>query len=171
MSTFSFADSDTFTETHAAHHAGRITTDLRHCFQEYGSPAEHMLEQYLEELKILLKRHLVSDYHFGFERANVPVWGMHYEITQHGDVTAESDIAGGIPRGRNVAGASFFNFLTYSTTWSSLNPEQRSDIEAMLPFSRTTGVLPGSGSTVYISDRQYNAGGIGTQRSVFGGAV
>lgn len=171
MSTFSFTDSNTFTETHAAHHAGRITTDLRHCFQEYGSPAEHMLEQYLEELKILLSRHFVSHYHFGFERANIPIWGMHYEITQHGDVSANSDIAGGIPRGHNVSGASFFNFLTYSSAWYSLSAEQRGAIEATLPFSRTTGMLPGAGSTIYTPDRQYNAGGVGTQRSVFGGAV
>jgi hypothetical protein len=169
MSTFSFTDSDTFTETHAAHHAGRITTDLRHCFHEYGSPAEHMLDQYLEELKILLSQHLVSFYHFGFERNSIPVWSLQYEITQHGDVSIESDVAGGIPRSLNVLGASFFNFLTYSTNWYALTAERQSAIRGLLPFTRTTGVLPGSGTTSYATDRQYNAGGVGAQRSVFGG--
>lgn len=171
MSSFSYTDSDTFSETHAAHHAGRITTDLRHCFHEYGSPVEHMLEQYLEELKILVSGHFVSHYHFGFQRNNVPVWSLQYTITQHGDVSAESDIAGGIPRGVNVAGASFFNFLTHSAAWYLLSPEQQSTIEARLPFTRTTGVLPGDGTTIYTPDRQYNAGGVGTQRLVYGGVA
>jgi hypothetical protein len=168
MSTFSYTDSDTFSETHAAHHAGRITTDLRHCFQEYGSPAEHMLEQFLEELKVLISRHFVSYYHFGFERNGMPVWSLQYEVTQHGDVSAESDIAGGIPRGINVAGANFFNFLTYSENWFALNSIERDAVRSMLPFERTTGVLPGSGLVSYNMDRTYNAGGVGTQRSVYG---
>lgn len=167
MSTFTYAN--TFSETHAAHHAGRITTDLRHCFHEYGSPAEHMLEKYLEELKVLVSRHMVSRYHFGFERNNIPVWSLQYEIAGHGEMNAESDIAGGIPRGLNVAGASFFNFLTFAKEWYLLTPEQRSAIEAMLPFIRTTGNLPGSGTISYTPDRRYNAGGVGTQRSVYGG--
>lgn len=169
MSTFSYTD--TFTETHAAHHAGRITTDLRHCFHEYGSPAEHMLEKYLEELKVLVSRHLVARYHFGFERNSMPVWSLQYAISQHGDVNAESDLAGGIPRGHNVSGASFFNFLTYSLAWYGLSTQERAEIQNMLPFTRTDGILPGSGIINYSEDRQFNAGGIGTQRSVYGGSV
>lgn len=171
MSTFSHTDSDTFSETHAAHHAGRITTDLRHCFHEYGSPAEHMLEQYLEELKVLVSRRLVHRYHFGFQRNNDPVWGIQYEITDHGDVNVDSNVAGGIPRGHDVTGASFYNFLTFASGWHSLPSEQQRAINDLLPFTRTTGILPGSGTTSYTPDRRYNAGGVGTQRSIFGGAA
>lgn len=171
MSTFSFTDPFTFSEVHAAHHAGRITTDLRHCLHEYKRPAEEMLEKYLEELKILVSRHLVSYYHFGFERGNVPIWGMQYEISHHGDINAESDLAGGIPLGHDVSGANFFNFLTYSSVWSGLTEQQRNEVKSLLPFPRTDGILPGSGIISYAPDRKFNAGGVGTQRSVYGGLV
>lgn len=167
MSTFTYTDS--FTETHAAHLAGRVTTDLRHSFLAYGSPSESMLEQFLQELKVLLSNHYVSKYHFGFENSAGVIWGLKYVFNQHGDLTAESDVAGGVPHGHNVSGANFFNHMEHSANWYALSSAEQAAIEASLPFVRGVGVLPGAGTTVWAEDRTFNAGGIGAQRFVAGG--
>lgn len=162
-------NTSTFTRTHASHIAGRIATDLRHSLREYKSPSESMLENYRLELEELLFNHYVSSYYFGFKRSDTNiVWAVKYSISQDGTISSDSAIAGGIPRGHDVNGAIFFNFLTYSTNWGNLTLEQRQSIKAGLAVKREDGILPGSGSEVWNDDRLFVAGNVAAQRSVVG---
>lgn len=161
----------TFTQTHASHLAGRITTDLRHSQRHYGDPGESALEQYRQELELLLYYHYVAEYHFGYHRDGTPVWGLRYIFGAEGYLEAESDLAGGIPLGHNVNGARYFNFLTFSRKWFALTQEARQEIERLLPFIRSVGILPGNGTLGWTTDRRFTAGGIAAQREYFGGAL
>jgi hypothetical protein len=164
MSSYTFAE--TFTRTHARRLAGRVTTDLRQSGLFYGQPSESMLEQYRQELEELLTGGYVARYQFGYARNGAAVWSMRYIVGLDGFLTA-TGMAGGVPCGINIDGASFFNFLTFSDAWYALIPTARKNIESKLPFTRTTGRLPSDAYGIWTRDRVYTAGGVALDRAVF----
>jgi hypothetical protein len=164
MSSYSYAE--TFTRVHARRLAGRVTTDLRQSHLLYGSPSESMLEKYRTELEELLTGGYVDRYQFGFERNGQTVWSLRYVVGPDGLLTG-TGTGGGVPAGRNVLGATFFNFLTFSRSWSEKSESGRRAIEQKLPFVRTVGTLPSEAGGYWASDRTYAAGGVALERSVF----
>ena len=66
-----------------------------------------------------------------------------------------------------ITGATFFNFLTPSSSWYQLSGSAREAVERRLPFTRGVGTLPGEAGGVWTSDRAYAAGGVVLERSVF----
>ncbi len=164
MSSYTYAE--TFTRTHARRLAGRVTTDLRQSHLFYGQPSESMLEPYRQELEELLTGGYVARYQFGYERNGIAVWSMRYIVGPDGSLTA-TGMAGGVPRGINVDGASFFNFLSFSDAWYALTSTARENIESRLPFTRATGRLPSDAYGSWTRDRVYTAGGVALDRAVF----
>lgn len=164
MSSYSYAE--TFTRVHARRLAGRVTTDLRQSYLLYGSPSESMLEKYRTELEELLSGGYVDRYQFGFKRDGQTVWSLRYVVGPDGSLTG-TGAGGGVPVGRNVFGSTFFNFLTFSDSWSEKGESARQAIEQKLPFVRTVGTLPSEAGGFWTSDRTYAAGGVALERSVF----
>jgi len=78
--------------------------------------------------------------------------------------SATDDDPGKIRPGRDISGANFHSFLTYSAAWSQLSQEEKRQFEATLPFSRTTGTEPGV-SGYFSSDKTYSAGGHALDRT------
>jgi hypothetical protein len=164
VSSYSWAE--TFSRTHARRLAGRVTTDLRQSHLHYRSPSERDLEDYRAELEELLLGGWVARYQFGFARDGALVWSMRYVVGPDGSL-APAGAAGGVPAGVDIAGARFFNFLTFSDSWYGLNPLARKAIEEKLPFVRTVGALPSEVGGYWVSDRTYAAGGVALERAVF----
>jgi hypothetical protein len=164
VSTYTYAE--TFTRTHARRLAGRVTSDLRQCHLLYGVPSESSLVDYCDELEELLVGNYVFQYDFGFKRAGRLVWSMRYIVGPDGALTSAS-LAGGVPVGIDVAGARYFNFVSYSVAWSLLSSSQKAAIEQRLPFQRTDGTLPDDTYGTWTKDRTYTAGGVALDRSVF----
>jgi hypothetical protein len=164
MSSYTFTE--TFTRTHARHLAGRVTSDLRQSYLLYGSPPEARLGQYMDELEELLAGGYVKEYQFGFERNGQSVWSLRYKVGPDGMLNT-SGAAGGVPARINILGADFFNFLTFSTAWFALSTSAKGAVEAKLPFSRTTGGLPGTANGSWVTDRTFAAGGVALERSTF----
>ena len=164
MSSYSYAE--TFTRVHARRLAGRVTTDLRQSYLLYRSPSESMLEKYRTELEELLSGGYVDRYQFGFKRDGQTVWSLRYVVGPDGSLTG-TGAGGGVPVGRNVFGSTFFNFLTFSDSWSEKSESARQTIEQKLPFVRTVGTLPSEAGGYWTSDRTYAAGGVALERSVF----
>jgi Bacterial HORMA domain family 1 len=164
VSSYSYAE--TFSRTHARRLAGRVTTDLRQSHILYGSPTESRLEQYRLELEELLSGGYVDRYQFGFKRDETAVWSLRYVVGPDGSLTG-TGTAGGVPVGQNVTGATFFNILTFSDSWSWLSLAGRKAVEQELPFIRTDGTLPGEVGGYWTCDRTYAAGGVALERSVF----
>lgn len=118
------------------------------------------------ELEELLTGGYVDRYQFGFKRDGRAVWSLRYVVGPDGSLTG-TGTAGGVPVGQNVAGSTFFNFLTFSDSWSWLSPAERKAIEQELPFIRADGTLPSEGGGYWTRDRTYAAGGVALERSVF----
>jgi hypothetical protein len=91
---------------------------------------------------------------------------LRYVVGPDGSLTG-TGTGGGVPAGRNVLGATFFNFLTFSDSWSEKSESARQAIEQKLPFVRTDGTLPGEAGGYWTTDRTYAAGGVALERSVF----
>ncbi len=164
MSSYSYAE--TFSRTHARRLAGRVTTDLRQSHIIYGSPTESRLEEYRAELEELLIGGYVGRYQFGFKRDVRVVWSLRYVVGPDGALTG-TGTAGGVPMGENTTGATFFNCLTFSSSWSLLSASERQAVEQKLPFIRADGELPSEAGGYWTSDRIYAAGGVALDRSVF----
>ena len=164
MSSYSYAE--TFTRVHARRLAGRVTTDLRQSHLLYGSPSESMLEKYREELEELLAGGYVDQYQFGFTRAGNAVWSLRYQVGPDGALSG-AGTAGGVPARVGITGATFFNFLTPSSSWYQLSATAREAVERRLPFTRGVGTLPGEAGGFWTRDRAYAAGGVVLERSVF----
>lgn len=164
MSSYSY--SETFSRTHARRLAGRVTTDLRQSHILYSRPTESRLEEYRTELEELLTDGYVDRYQFGFKRNEEVVWSLRYVVGPDGSMTG-TGIAGGVPVGEDITGATFFNFLTFSDRWFRLSSAGREAVEEKLPFIRTDGTLPSDEDGYWASDRVYSAGGVALERTVF----
>ena len=60
--------------------------------------------------------------------------------------------------GADIAGASFYSFLTYSAAWDDLTDAEKAALKDTLPFQRTGGFEPGVNGYLQ-DDRTYAAGG------------
>lgn len=154
----------TITETAPRELAGKIASDLRQFSLYYGQPPKSTIDDYLQEMEVLLARGLLGVYMFGFRRFGQWVLCYRYEVREGSEVAGRP---GGIQPNVNVAGASYLNFLTYSERWSRLTEQQRNAIRATIRINRTTGDEPGYGAGYWTVERTYGAGGIELARQVF----
>lgn len=159
---------ETRTKTHARHVAAKIAGDLKRLQRFYGEgriPSDADIENYQEELIILLKDGYLGEVSYGFKRNGRWVEALKYTPTGGGDISSDP---GGLLYDKflNLEGAVFGSFLCYSEQWYRLSYEDQSEVIAQLPFPRTEGDEPGleRGSWV-LGSRQYTSGEIGVRRS------
>lgn len=164
--TSTYTTSSTFTITHARHIASKIAADLDLCAQYYGKPAQSQIAEYAEELAIMLRGGYVSSYEFGFKRDEKRVVCWQYNVRSDGTVDAD-DSAGKLFAYADTEGASYYNYMSYSTKWWELSDAERARIKSGLPVQRTNGYLPTDGSGYWIGDKQYSSNGVGTARRTF----
>jgi hypothetical protein len=163
---YSYTYSETFTITHARELASRVAADLHLCTAFYNGPNEAKVRDYAEELAQLLRGGYVSKYEFGFEKNGARVVCWHYLVDERGAITS-NDEPGRVISRVDVAGCSFYNYLWYSSAWSSLSSTERQRIREGLPISRGTGDPPCDGLGYWESDRNYHAGGRSLSRKTF----
>jgi hypothetical protein len=165
--TDSFTASGSFTRTHAAHLASKVVADMYQSLAHYGTPTAADIDDFREELVELLTGGYVSEYEFGFQRNDRRVVTWHYRVNAMGDLVGGDDRAGGIYARADIAGASSFNFLTYSAAWRALTFSQRTSIKGRYNVNRVDGSAPADGDGYWTSDRNYASGGTGVARRTF----
>ena len=161
-----FTTTSTFTRTHAKHLAAKVVADLYQCHVFYRRPSVEDIDSYQEELVELLTGEYVESYEFGFKRNDRRILTWRYTVGPDGGMHGDGD-AGGILARVNVATASYFNFMSYSSKWSGLSEAQRIAIKAGLPVKRGAGSLPGDGDGYWQVDPGYAAGGTRVVRRTF----
>lgn len=163
------AASQSFTRTHAKYLASKVVADLYQCARLYGRPGTDSIPDYEAELVELLVGGYVDRYEFGFKKGGKRVVSWQYAVTAGGDLVGggTDDSAGGVYARAKVAGADYFNFLSYSQKWSDLASSDRDRIEGTLPFSRSTGTLPVDGNGYWVQDRTYSSSGTSVARRTF----
>jgi hypothetical protein len=163
---YSYTISETFTLTDAKRLAGKVIADMHQCRRFYGDPPDDHISEFQEELVVLLAGRYVTSYEFGYKTSDERrVVSWRYHVTPAGDL--ERGRSGGLIATADVSRARWFNFLTTSTAWADLTPEDRRTVDAKHPISRTVGEPPTDGSGRWVSDRAYASGGVAVQREEF----
>lgn len=163
------AASQSFTRTHAKYLASKVVADLYQCVRLYGRPSTDSIPDYEDELVELLVGEYVDEYEFGFKQDGKRVVSWQYSVTAGGDLAGggTDDGAGGVYARAKVAGAAYFNFLSYSQKWFDLASSDRDQIKATLPFSRSAGTLPTDGNGYWVQDKTYSSSGTSVARRTF----
>ncbi|NEA30224.1 hypothetical protein [Streptomyces sp. SID13031] len=162
-----YSMSQTFTRTEARHLASKVVADLYQCSRLYGGPSMGSIPAYETELVERLAMDYVSKYEFGFEKDGNRVVAWQYQVKNGELAGGIDDRAGGLYARGDVSGASFYNFMTYSSKWSQVPASEQAEFEETLPFNRSDGTLPSDGSGYWISDKTYSRGGVAVTRRTF----
>lgn len=160
-------EASTFTLTHAKQLASKVTSDLQLCSTYYGSPSESELDNYEEELTLLLHYGYVEKYEFGFQKDNKRVVSWLYTVDPSGNLTTSDDRPGKVFSKAKIDGCRYFNFLTYSQKWLGLSKSERDLVYRKIPIKRTTGSGPVDGNGYWKNDHGYYRGGCSVARQTF----
>jgi hypothetical protein len=164
--THSFTKSATFTITHARYLSSKVAADMHLCAQYYGNPAEVWVREYAEELAQYLNNGYLAEYEFGYKKNGVRVVSWRYKVDENG-VLSTDDRAGKIVPYVDIAGASFYNYLTQNSRFFSLASDQQARFKGELSVRRTGGDPPSDGRGYWTSDRNYYSAGTGLNRQTF----
>lgn len=164
-SSFSVSESRTFTVTDARNMATKMSTDLKRMQRFYGAPSDQSIANYEEEVVELLKAGYLGTLTIGFRRDDswiVPT--LRYTARDLAGASVNDDDPGGIKPGADIAGATFYNYLTYSPAWDALTPEEKEKFKQRVPVSRTPAEEP-SVDGYMERDRVYSSGGRAVDRA------
>lgn len=158
---------ESFTLTHAKRLASKVTSDMWRCRQLYVEPSVDAINDYGTELALMLRDGYVEAYEFGFKRDEQRIVSWRYTVDASGDLSAADDRPGGLISGVNITGASFFNQMTWASSWSRLSEEEKERIRQGLPVKRVTKDGPKDGLGYWQEDRFYSSNGVSLGRKTF----
>lgn len=162
---FTSTHTATFTRTNARYIATKVAADLHRMQHLYGWPTESVIEGIMQELTELLPGGYVKSLEVGFARSNARVVSLFYEVRSDG--TLADDNAGGVPRGVDISGTEYINYLTTSSAWSNLTASEKQALQAKLPYVRVGAAPHSDGWGYWEQDRTYSSNGTGTVRKTF----
>jgi hypothetical protein len=164
-SSFTITETTTFTLTHAKHMAAKVATDLKRLQRFYGSPLDAAIADYETEVIELLKAGYLGTLTVGFRRDGDWIEPtVRYTARDLAGGIADDDDPGRIKPGANIDGASFYNYLTFSSAWYGLTTAEQDAFEKAMPFRRTGAPEPGVDGYL-AADRTYSAGGRALDRA------
>jgi hypothetical protein len=164
-SSYTISATESFTITHARHMAAKVAADLKRMQRLYGSPSDSDILTYEAEVVALMKAGYLGTVSYGFHRNGS--WIEPTLIYTDKDLmggSALDDDPGKIKPGKNVSGASFYSYLTYTAAWDALTTDQREAFKKSLPLYRGGAAQPAI-SGYLEADRTYSAGGRSLGRS------
>lgn len=164
-SSYSVSATQTTTVTNARYLASKVATDLMRFSRLYGSPTVERINEFEEELTILLKNDAVDNVVYGFKRNGLWTLASVRYIALPGGALQVDDDPGRIKPNHDVAGAVFTSFMSYSAKWFARTAQERAGIEATLPINRSVGDAPGLERGRWEQDRSYSSGNLGLGRS------
>ncbi len=159
--------SASFTITDARYVGGRVGADLRLLYNLYGKPVLDSIEDYAEEVAILLHRKFLDTVDYGFRDTGTNAWKfrLRYKATAGGHLTDSRP--GSFPDPVDLTGYGFHSFLTYSSTFGLLTSSEQAGVKEDLPISRTTGTAPSALAGTTTTGHGYARNGAGVSRDVY----
>ena len=158
-SSYTISDTLTFTVTHARHMAAKVATDLKRLQRLYGQPSDASIADFEEEVVALLKAGYLCTVTYGFRRDGSWVEpALRYTAFDLAGTSANDDDPGRIRLGADVSDATFYSYLTYSSSWDNLTESERDSFKIGLPFRRKGAAEP-SVNGYLTDDRTYSSGG------------
>lgn len=162
---YSYTTTETFTITHARRLAGKVLADMNQCQRLYGRLSDTEIEEYQEELAVMLHGGYVKSYEFGFKAEGKRVVSWYYTPGPAGDL--EGGRSGGIYAAADISSASFFNYMDYTSAWYALSEVERNKIRSGHSIRRTSGDPPKDGDGYWDTSRAYVSGGMAVTRKEF----
>jgi len=160
---FTTAETISFTVTHARRLASKVVTDLKRMQRYYGQPSDLAIEQYEEELTLLMKYKYLNKVTFGFKKDGKWIEPTLKYSAAELTSSAKDDDPGRIYAYADVDGAIFGSCVSYSSLWCALSSEEQERFESTLPIARVRAEYPGANG-VFSSDHMYSSGGYSLSR-------
>ncbi|MBK7664179.1 MAG: hypothetical protein IPJ21_11655 [Sterolibacteriaceae bacterium] len=165
MSSYTITESATFTVTHARHMATKVSADLKRMQRFYGHPSDSDIINYESEAIELLKAGYFGTLTVGFLRGGQWIEPtLRYTARDLAGMAANDDDPGRVLPGRDISGATFHNYMTYSTAWDALSESQKDAFKRRMPFYRT-GMAQPTVNGYLVDDKTYSAGGRALNRA------
>ncbi len=89
---------------------------------------------------------------------------LRYTARDLEGMTANDDDPGRVLPGRDISGANFHNYMTYSAAWDALTESQKDAFKRRMPFYRT-GMAQPTVNGYLVDDKTYAAGGRALNRA------
>jgi len=163
--TTSTTRSSTFTYTEAKYVASKLGADLLNLNARYGYPLRSEIDDYVEEVAQYLKHGYLDSVDFGFKDGTRWVLRLRYTAVAGGQLRDETP--GGLPAASDVAGYSFYSFLTPSTAFANLVSADQNDFEGSLPIRRNPATPPTANAGSTGASSEYSRNGSGLSRNVY----
>ena len=156
-----------YTITDARHVGAKIGADLRILHNMYGSPPLAQIDDFVEEVALLLREGYLGTVSYGFRDPSTNAWKLRllYRATVGGGLT--DGRPGSLPQAATIAGTTWYSYLTYSTKFNNLSPTDRAKFKASLPITRTNGEEPSARSGSTISGNGYARNGVGVTKEIY----
>ncbi|MBS0343199.1 MAG: hypothetical protein JSS56_22060 [Proteobacteria bacterium] len=156
---FTATDTRTFTLTHAKHLAAKVSADLKRLQRLYGHLTDDRIAEFEGEVTELLRLGYLGTVTYGFQRNDK--WIEPTLRYTAGDLASggADDDPGRVPPGRDISGAQFHSYLTYSAAWDALTADQRAAVKRQLPLQRVSGSEAGVSNGYFADDKTYSSGG------------
>lgn len=163
--TISSSESVTFSVTHARYLSAKVATDLKRIQRLYGSPSDSDIVNYEAELTEFLKAGYLDTVTYGYRRDGIFIEPtLRYTAQDLASGVGTDDDPGKIRPSKNIDGARFGSYMTYTDAYNSLSSEKQAAFKAKVPINRSTAPQPGV-SGYYASDSIYSSGGRALNRS------
>ena len=163
--TTSYTENSTFTVTDARKMAAKVATDLKRMQRFYDWPSDSEISQYEAEVVEFLKAGYLGTVTYGYRRnGNWIEPTVRYTSRDLAGAAATDDDPGRVLPNADIAGATFYSYLTYSSSWNLLSDTEKTAFRQRLPFQRGGAPEPGI-SGYFASDRTYSSGGRALDRS------
>lgn len=159
------ADTSTFSLASARYVASKVATDLRQLQRYYAHPSDQEITDYATEAAVLAYHRCLEKVIYGFRRGDDWILTLEYTAVD-GTLTAD-DRAGGVYRHADIAGATFDSYLYRTGAWWQLTDTERDDINESVPIHRVSGINFGYVGGYRTIDRAYSTNGTGFQRSSY----
>lgn len=165
MSSYTVTESATFTVTHARHMAAKVSADLKRMQRFYGHPSDSDIVKYESEAIELLKAGYFGTLTVGFLRGGQWIEPtLRYTARDLAGMAGNDDDPGRVLPGRDVSGATFYNYVTYSAAWDALSESQKDAFKRQMPFYRAGRAQP-TVNGYLVDDKTYSAGGRALNRA------
>jgi hypothetical protein len=164
--TETYTRSETFTVIHARYLASKVAADLLQMQGFYGRPTDLEIDQYIEELVILVLGGYLDSVDYGFRKDGKWVVVLNYSVVSPSS-TSIDDRSGGVCPSANITGADWGSCLRKNSKYNNLIQSEKDKIEQSLPIKRVSCCEPGYQPGRFVSDKNYSNGGVGLERKTF----
>lgn len=156
-----------FTITDARFIGAKVGTDLRLLSNLYGRPALVDIDDYAEEVALLLRDGYLDTVSYGFMDPATNEWKLRLRYTATAGGQLVDSKPGSLPTAAAVSSYSFYSYLTYSRKYLDLPAPQQASVKAALPIQRVGAEEPSTRYGTTATGNGYSRNGVGVARDVY----